>query len=68
MAEVIWGYTCELCGSFSESEFEAEDCCRPEIRGAYQCSECGDTYFMLDSAVKCCPDYCEESNENDCAV
>ena len=68
MAGVIWGYICEFCGGFSESKFEAEDCCRPEIRDAYQCSECEDTYFILDSAVKCCPDYYDEPGENECAV
>lgn len=69
MANVIRGYVCDGCDEFYESEFEAKDCCRPEVYRAYQCEECGVYHDQKATAEKCCPDYLlPNEHDNDCAA
>lgn len=66
MATVTSGYTCDNCGCFWDSQYEASDCCPTDIWDAYQCDECQEIHDDFTSAEFCCPD--EDDEENDCAA
>ncbi len=49
-------YLCDGCCELHEREWEAEDCCRPEVFERFVCGDCGDTFSDIEEAQECCFD------------
>jgi hypothetical protein len=48
-------YCCGRCNDLYEMEWDAEDCCRPEVYQGYCCSVCEGWYEKKKDAADCCP-------------
>lgn len=53
-------WECDRCGDIHDHEYDAEDCCRPEVHQVFLCPTCEDVHEAHDDAVNCCPE-----NEDD---
>ena len=54
----ITKYRCLSCGTDYDKEYQAEDCCPPEVEEVtmWECADCGETYDDQDHARLCCWD------------
>jgi hypothetical protein len=58
-AERNRAWECSECGTESENEDEAEECCQN-----FQCAECSEWYVDQEDARECCQNYkCEKCEE-----
>lgn len=46
---------CDRCETIHDDEFDAEDCCKPEVWDVWVCVECGQDYELRQEADECCP-------------
>ena len=49
-------WMCGSCNETHEQEWDAEDCCKPDVYEVYLCPVCNDDWGSEESALKCCPD------------
>ncbi len=49
-------YQCSICDSTWETQYEAEECCQPEVFTVWMCGECDTEYDDKDHAEDCCPE------------
>lgn len=48
-------YGCSRCDELYEREWDAEECCQPEVYAGYICSVCEKWHEKQEEAVACCP-------------
>ena len=49
-------YQCSRCDHLHDDEWDAEECCKPEVRGVWICEHCDVPYDTADAAELCCSD------------
>lgn len=47
-------YQCSSCDDIHDHEFEAEECCQPEVYEVWQCSDCTKVHEEKARAESCC--------------
>lgn len=47
-------YMCGECREIYEDEYNAEECCRPDVIETFMCISCSSTHTLYDDAHKCC--------------
>lgn len=51
-AKRVW--MCSVCETVHDNEYEAEECCPPEVWEMYQCPVCDETHDTEEEALECC--------------
>lgn len=47
-------WRCGDCGTLHSEEYQAIDCCAPEITEVYSCPKCGEEHLCEEDAFACC--------------
>lgn len=47
-------YMCSVCESVHDNEYQAEECCPPEVWELWQCPFCEETHDTEEEALECC--------------
>lgn len=47
-------WKCHGCGGFHDYEYEAMECCQPEVSKIFICPICEDDHPNENSAIDCC--------------
>jgi hypothetical protein len=53
--KVTQKWECGYCNEIHNREYDAEECCRPEVFEVYICPVCDDSHYSEDDAIECCP-------------
>ena len=56
MSKISKVYICSNCDNEHENDWEAEECCQPEIWTMYKCCACEDVHESSAEAEECCDD------------
>lgn len=53
--EIVRKWECGACNELHDREYEAEECCAPDITEVWMCPACDKAHEAKDEAAKCCP-------------
>ena len=57
MSKISTVYICSSCDNEHENDWEAEECCQPEVWTMYKCCTCENTHESKTEAEECCDDF-----------
>lgn len=56
-------YECGECRDLHEHDWDAEECCKPDVAEVFVCGECGEQHDLEKDAIFCCVDEAEANGE-----
>ena len=49
-------YQCSRCEDVHSDEYDAEECCKPEVWSVFVCDSCDEVHEIQADALACCHD------------